>query len=37
MNEERKYMDKVKHDRSLSERVAMRVPGFRGYNSSSAS
>ncbi len=31
MTKEEKYIEKVKDDRSLMERIAMLVPGFRGY------
>ncbi|MCJ7571493.1 MAG: hypothetical protein MUO82_06410 [Candidatus Thermoplasmatota archaeon] len=31
MQKEEKYIKKVKDDRVLSERIAMMIPGFRGY------
>ncbi len=31
MPREEKYIEKVKDDRVLSERIAMMIPGFRGY------
>jgi hypothetical protein len=31
MPREDKYIEKVKDDRTLSERIAMMIPGFRGY------